>query len=210
MLDELPAGWAEAHVILTAANSEQADRAALVLAPLAPGRSGRTFRLSVYGSGRGGPSPAVVLRALGRLEAEGVDARLSLPETAAYAVAPPREQGPPTGLLGESWNELVARLPEDWSDLYLELELASSDEIDRAALLLGPVNPLLHEGARPAFRFRSARRSGYGAAAEMTHRCLTRLDEQHIGGRLRLLRVFSDTAPVLTQGPVWREGGRAI
>jgi hypothetical protein len=39
---------------------------------------------------------------------------------------------------------------------------------------------------------------------------LARLDEQGIAGTLRVLRVQSSTAPVLTQGSVWREGGRAI
>jgi hypothetical protein len=164
----------------------------------------------VTASGGDGSSIEAVRRILERLDREVEDARLALAGTSAFelAPAPPVETGPER--LAEDFDDLVARLPADWSDLYLELELASSADVDRAALLLGPVNPFLHEGARPAFRFRSARRFGYGAAPQMTRRSLERLDEEGIAGKLRLLRVQSDTAPVLTQGPVWREGGRAI
>lgn len=209
MLETLPAGWSEARVVLTVADEAQASRAALVLASLAPGRTGGTFRLEIAAPGRGGRSPDAVRRALERLEAEGIDARLSLPDGAAFEIGPPTPQAP-VAQLAESWDALLRRLPADWSDLYAEVELASSDEVDRAALLLGPVNPFLHQGARPALRFRSARRFGYGAAPVMARRCLARLDEAHVAGSLRLLRVLSDTAPMLTQGPVWRESGRAI
>ena len=60
------------------------------------------------------------------------------------------------------------------------------------------------------FRFRVARQFGYGAAPEMTRRCLERLDEEGISGGLTVLRVLSSTRPVATQGPVWRIGGRAV
>jgi hypothetical protein len=44
----------------------------------------------------------------------------------------------------------------------------------------------------------------------MVHRCLERLDEEGIRGRVRILRALSDTQPVGTQGPVWRVGGRSV
>ena len=62
----------------------------------------------------------------------------------------------------------------------------------------------------PGFSFRVARTSGYGASPEMGRRCLARLDEVGILGRLRILRVLSDTRPVATQGPVWYAGGKVI
>jgi hypothetical protein len=208
ILASLPTGWSSVRLVITV-GQEHADRAALILAPLAPGRSGSTFRILVDESGGEGPSVGAVRRVLERLDREVEDARLSLPGTAAFQIAPPPVETP-RERLAESFDQLSQRLPEDWSDLYLELELASSADIDRAALLLGPVNPFLREGLRPAFRFRAARRFGYGAAPEMTRRSIERLDEAGIAGKLKLLRVQSDTAPVLTQGPVWREDGRAI
>ena len=55
-----------------------------------------------------------------------------------------------------------------------------------------------------------ARRFGYGAAPNMTRRCLERVDEEQIFGELRILRVLSDTHPVATQGPVWYLDGRSV
>ncbi len=209
ILGALPPNWAEARLALAVPDEAQADRAAVMLAPLTPGRSGSSFRLTVSATGSGGPSPEAVRRVLERLEAQGVDARLALPGTASFQTAPPTPHEPRAGLAGR-WDELVARLPVDWSDVYVELELASSDDLDRAALLLGPVNPLLYEGPRPVFRFRAARSVGYGAATAMARRVLARLDEEEIAGSLRLLREHADVDRAHTQGIVWREGGRAV
>jgi hypothetical protein len=97
------------------------------------------------------------------------------------------------------------------SDLYAELELASSDYLERAALLLAPANPARWKaGSRPVYRFRIASRFGYGASAKMARRCFERLDEEAIRGRLRVLWALSDTKPVYTQGPVWYVGGSAV
>ena len=111
--------------------------------------------------------------------------------------------------LGEQWQQALASLPADWSDLYAEIELDSSDYLERGALLLAPVNPARVKGGS-GYRFRVARRFGYGASAEMTHRCLERLDGEGISGSFRVLRALSDTKPVSTQGPVWYVGGRAV
>lgn len=209
ILEELPTGWTEARLVLTVPDAEQADRAALIVGSLSPGRSGSSFHLRVASSGRGGPSPDATRRVLVRLEGEGVDARLAAPETDAVAVAPRTDEAP-RRQLAAAWDELVTGLADDWSDLYLEVELASSDDLERSALLLGPVNPLLRDGPRPALRFRAAHRFGYGAAPQMVRRVLARLDEDGIAGRLRLLRMQSDVNPVHTQGLVWREAGRAV
>jgi hypothetical protein len=87
--------------------------------------------------------------------------------------------------------------------------LRSSDQLERAALLIAPMNP-----TRPsdtlALRFRVAHHFGYGVSAEMARRCLERLDEESIPGEVRIMNVLSDTDPVGTQGPVWRIGGRAV
>jgi len=103
----------------------------------------------------------------------------------------------------------VANLPPDWSDLLCEVELGSSDYLQRAALLLAPINPATIPG-RSAFTFRVAHRFGYGASAPMTRRCLLRADGDGITGSVSIARVLSDTHNVDTQGPVWYVGGRAL
>jgi len=111
--------------------------------------------------------------------------------------------------LAEQWQEALAALPPDWSDVYAEVELDSSDYLERGALLLAPVNPARVPG-RLAYRFRIARRFGYGASGEMARRCFERLDGERMSGRFSVLRALSDTKPVYTQGPVWYVGGRAV
>jgi hypothetical protein len=71
------------------------------------------------------------------------------------------------------------------------------------------VNPARYGGVA-GFRFRCARRFGYGASAGMTRRCLERLDHEEIRGSVEILRALADTKPVQTQGPVWYLGGRSV
>jgi hypothetical protein len=147
-------------------------------------------------------------RLLRRLDRELGGGQLELQGTTAAALRP--ELVYPQ--LAETWDRELATLPPDWSDLLAEAEFRASDQLDRVALLLSPVNP----GRRPnepdamALRFRCARNFGYGASAQMVRRCLERCDAEHIRGTVRILRALSDTHPVATQGPVWYVGGRTL
>jgi len=199
----LPEGWTSARLSLGVAEDADADRVALVLAGLAPGRTGTSFRLEVTRT----RNPESIFR---RLDREGTRGRVDLIGTDAGPVETPiveapRRQAP----LPRQWDELVSDLPPDWSELYAEIELASSDYLSRAALLLAPVNPARF-GGPAVLRFRSARAAGYGTAPEMARRCFERLDAEGISGSVRALRVLSHTAHAATQGPVWRVGGRSV
>jgi hypothetical protein len=186
------------------AEDERADRTALVLASLTPGRTGSWFRFAV----RHDQEPVRVLR---RLDDEGIRGLLDAVSTQSRAPAATREPVREERVhpLTAQWDELTGGLPPDWSDIYGEVELRSSDFLQRGALLLSPVNPA-HYGGPTTLRFRVAQTSGYGAAPGMARRCLERLDEEHITGALRFLRVLSATSHVSTQGPVWREAGRSV
>jgi hypothetical protein len=201
---ELPGGWDDARLLLTVDGRSDERRAGGLLAPLAPGRSGRAFRVSVARRGAG-PSAGAVRRALRRLDEERIAGHLELLTATEPTLAAPVERAS----LAASWAEAVETLPADWSDLSVELELRSTDQLERAALLCAPVNPSRVPG-RPAFRFRVARRAGYGASPEMTHRCLERLDAEDVRGAVAIVRALSDTRHVQTQGPVWYVGGKAI
>jgi hypothetical protein len=200
----LPADWADARLELTVADEERADRAAALLGPLMPGRFGRRIRFFTARRGAG-PGPEAVRRLLELLDEERIDAELTLLASGQATEVPATHR--PT-LVG-SWQAALATLPDDWSDLYCELELTSSDHFDRAALLMAPLNPARF-GGTPGFRFRVARSFGYGASEQMVRRCLERLDEERIPGELRVLRALSDTKPVGTQGPVWYVGGKSV
>ncbi len=200
MLSELPPDWPSAELALTVSDPAQAARAAGLLGPLAPGRSGATIR---FGCSRTGTDN--VAKLLAKLDRERIAGSLELEATAVPAPAEDAEEAP----LAESWAGELAALPADWSDLFAEVEFTSSDHLAPAALCLAPLNPL-RDGERLAFRFRSARRFGYGAAEPVVRRCFERVDEAGIPGTVRVIHVFSDTNPVGTQGPVWFVGGRNV
>ena len=201
---ELPAEWADARLAVTVPNPSQRSRAAALLGPAGPGIAGDDLRLTVSRTG-GGIGPDQLSKLLGKLDDERIRGTLGLLDTGERA---PRVE-PPRLRLARAWAEAVSTLPPDWSDLHGELELTSSDHLQRAALLLAPLNPSRVQ-VQSAFRFRVAHTFGYGASPQMTSRCFERLDEEGIPGRLTILRVLSDTHNVDTQGPVWRVGGKAV
>ena len=203
---DLPERWEEARLSFVVEDAGAVPGAAAVLAPLGPGRYGDELRFVVRRSGSGG---AQALRnLLGRLDRkriwgtlEFVDARSSAAPEPAVPTPGPR--------LAVAWDEALAALPPDWSDLLCELELDSSDYLPRAALLGAPFNPTRNPSAL-ALRFRVSGKQGYGAAPGMTRRCLERMDEEGITGRLAVLNALSETENVGTQGPVWRVAGRSV
>jgi hypothetical protein len=200
----LPAEWADARFVLTVDDASRADRAASLLTAFEPGRVGGQVRFSVP---RRGGRLEQARRMMERLDRERITGSLELVTASESApeTVETRAAWPPAA---EQWDAAVAALPEDWTDLYAQVELASSDFLERGALLMGPVNPARY-GAAVGFRFRVGR-YGYGAAPGMTRRCLERLDSEGIGARFTILHYLSDTQPVMTQGPVWYLEGRPV
>ena len=194
----LPVDWADARLVLIVDDATRAERAAALLAPLGPGKAGPRIQLTVS---RQGGAVERLRRLLARIDKERIRGRLEL-VTYSAGIVEPGEVRASWPALEEAWLSAVAALPADWSDLYAEVEMASSDFLDVGALRLAPLNP-----SRPdrglAFRFRVARSFGYGASSEMAGRCMARLDEEGIRGRLLILWALSDTKAVATQGPVW-------
>jgi hypothetical protein len=201
---ELPDDWVEARIVLTVTDVGRCDRAAALLGPANPGRRGRAIRFAAgrYGAGVG---PEGVRRLLRRLDSEGIAGTLALAATARAPRVEVQQREP----LRTQWERGLAGLPADWSDLYAEVRFDSTDYVERAALLLAPVNPSRY-GGRNALRFRCAHHFGYGVSPEMAARCLERCDEDGITGEAEILHALSDTYPVGTQGPVWLIGGRSV
>jgi len=201
---ELPRGWRAASLELAPDDPGAAERVAMILGPAAPGRRGTAFRVDVVRESQAfGTSEALFRRVLHRLDEEGIGARLTL---AAPAEERAEEPVAAQGALAGQWVGLLESLPSDWSHLMAQVELDSSDYVDRGALLLAPANPSLR-GGETTLQFRSARTVGYGVSAGMARRCFERLDGERITGEVSILHVVSDARPVATQGPVWRNGG---
>jgi hypothetical protein len=197
--------WRDAQLELVIEDETERSRVLALLAPAGPGRSGDKIRFDATRSGAG-VGPEAVRRLARRIDEEGIGGTLAL--VSSHDATPGAM--PLRASLAADWDATVATLPADWSDLLCELELTSSDHVERSALLIAPINPVPHSTVRPGFRFRAAHTFGYGAAPGMVRRCLARLDEEGIPGELRVVLALSDTRPVGTQGPVWYVGGKAV
>ncbi len=203
LLQELPNDWEEASILVRLSDEDAARRAAALLLSLNPGRHGKVVRFVV--SRTGTPLPDLALRGLRRIDAVWLTGVLVLVSSTRAAPRPEK----PRASLAAAWDVEVAALPPDWSDVYAELELRSTEHLEQGALLAAPINPARID-ERPAFRFRCARQFGYGAAPGMVRRCLERLDSADIRGEVHILRALSDTKPWATQGPVWYVDGRPV
>jgi hypothetical protein len=188
---ELPAGWNRAELRLEVRDRESASRAASLLGPAQPFRAEPTaLRFTTARDGTA-VSPDNLTRLLRRVDDARIGGTLTLAGTEQAPARAERE---------------VVPLAEGWE---CELELLSTDYIERAAVLCIQMNPR-RDGKRTALRFRAARQAGYGVAPEMARRCLERCDAEAIRGTVNVLRVLSDTQLVQTQGPVWIMSGRTV
>lgn len=201
----LPDGWSEARLSF----DPEADisDAAAILAPLGPGRVGDELRVHVTRAGSGAERARNVLgrlderRAWGNLRLLGVTSEAPV----ATTLPPPRA----ARTLVESWEDVQAELPPDWSNVLCQLSLDSSDRVPRAALLGAPLNPTRVPG-EVAIRFRASGKQGYGTSPGMVRRCLERMDAEQITGRISVVFGLSDADNAATQGPVWRVAGRSV
>ena len=157
----------EARLVLHAEGNTNAGRAAVLLAPANPLRHG--YDVTFYAAPHGAATaPKAVARLLTRLDAEGV---LAAARARRRGRGRGRQLRRATNWLADAWDHLTAHLPEDWSDLYAQVDLDSSDYLEPAALNLAPVNPARYDDSA-GFRFRSARRFGYGASPQMVQALL--------------------------------------
>ncbi|RDI73374.1 hypothetical protein Gocc_2974 [Gaiella occulta] len=207
--ENLPARWEDVRLTLTTEQPGDLPRAAQVLAPLGPGKVRSTLVLRVRRAG-GAQGPEAARRLFARLDESRTWAQLEQVQAHVDGEGGmPDERGAAEVPVAATWDAALAPLPAGWSDLLCELEVDSSDYLDRAALLCAPLNPT-REAPRLAFTFRCSGRSGYGVSPGMARRCFERLDGAGISGRTRVLRVLCDTDNVDTQGPVWLVGGKTL
>jgi hypothetical protein len=196
---QLDADW---DVVSLSFVPEDMSRAAAVLAPLGPGRSGRELRFQVS---RHGAGPDGLENLLNRLDRKRVWGELALVDA---QVVPREEPSAPTEptrrrKLAEQWDTAIATLPPGWRDLDVALHLDSTDFLASAALAGAPLNPSRVPG-EIALRFRVTEHGlgGYGAPPGMARRCLERMDTAGITGELRLLGALANVDYVYTQGTV--------
>ncbi len=92
--------------------------------------------------------------------------------------------------LAETFDDILASLPSDWSDLELDLRVEESRYID-ATVLLVQVNPQPYSHHDWHWRLLVAHQFGHAAAAPAVHGTLRLVDEAGIPGELVLREVRS-------------------
>ena len=217
ILRGLPRGWERARLELTVEEAEEADRAAVILAPAAPGPPGRTFACtSRRGAGGLGTTPDWPGACSRGSTGQGIRGRLcgsprherrrqdAAPSAARPRGSARRSRPPGTRSCGDC--------RPTGRDLYAEVELDSSDYLERGALLLAPVNPLARGG--PGFRFRAASHAATASRRRWPGAASSGSTTRARGGRLRVLRVLSDTSrrhagPRVARGRAGGVTGRA-
>jgi hypothetical protein len=88
--------------------------------------------------------------------------------------------------LAEEFQEVVETLPDDWTDLALDLRIADETRYVDAAVMLAQVNAQPYSHAEWHWRINVAHRFGHAAASETVRGVLTKLDREGITGELRV------------------------
>ena len=208
----LPTGWESVTLRLRPEQERDLARAAQVLGSMGAGRVGGELALTVSRFG-GSSGPQAATRLFERLDDARVWCELeqqgSISDTVPTAPPPDELAESSSTLLATAWDDLLATLPSDWGVLLCRLEIDSSDELPRTALLGAPLNPSRY-GDDLAFTFRCGRTAGYGVSPAMARRCFERMDGEGLPGRVSVLRLLSDVDNVATQGATWLVGGRVL
>ena len=87
------------------------------------------------------------------------------------------------GLAGD-FDEVLASLPDDWTDLALDLRIFDEGRYIDAAVMLSQVNAQPYSKADWHWRLNVAHRFGHAAAPETVRGTLALLDEEGIEGEL--------------------------
>jgi hypothetical protein len=102
--------------------------------------------------------------------------------------------------LAQEFEAVVESLPDDWTDLGLDLRIADETRYVDAAMLLSQVNAQPYSRAEWHFRINVANRFGHAAAAETVTGILEKLDREGIDGELRVRDAQEGRAEIM---PWW-------
>ena len=88
--------------------------------------------------------------------------------------------------LAQDFDAVVQSLPDDWTDLELDLRIADESRYVDGAVLLSQVNAQPYSRAEWHWRINVAHRFGHAAAPETVKGVLDKLDREGITGELRV------------------------
>src|SRR5215510_12786112 len=88
--------------------------------------------------------------------------------------------------LAQEFQEVVDTLPDDWTDLSLDLRIADEARYVDAAVMLSQVNAQPYSRSEWHWRINVAHRFGHAAAPETVRGILAKLDREGIEGELKV------------------------
>ena len=97
---------------------------------------------------------------------------------------PADEQRPREGQLARTFRRIVESLPDDWTDLELDLRIADESRYVEAAVFMVTCNAQPYSHHDWHWRLRVAHSFGHAASAPTVHGTLALLDEAGIEGEL--------------------------
>jgi hypothetical protein len=101
--------------------------------------------------------------------------------------------------LADTFQQITESLPDDWTDLELDLRIADESRYVEAALYLVTCNARPYSHNDWHWRLLVAHRFGHAASAETVHGTLALLDEAGIEGQMAVRETRTGRAEV-TQG----------
>ncbi len=102
--------------------------------------------------------------------------------------------------LAEAFDEVLASLPDDWTDIALDLRLADESRYVDAAVMLTQINAQPYSRADWHWRINVAHHFGHAAAPETVRGTLAQLDDEGIEGELVVRDIHEGRAEVV---PMW-------
>jgi hypothetical protein len=99
--------------------------------------------------------------------------------------------------LADDFEDIVESLPDDWTDIELDLRIADESRYVDAAVLLSQINAQPYSKADWHWRINVAHQFGHAAAAETVRGTLAVLDREGIEGELRVRDIHEGRAEVV-------------
>jgi hypothetical protein len=99
--------------------------------------------------------------------------------------------------LADTFQDVLDALPDDWTDLELDVRIRDESRYVEGAVLLSTVNAQPYSKHDWHWRIAVAHRFGHAAAAPAVHGALKLLDEAGLDGELAVREVRSGRTPVI-------------
>jgi len=99
--------------------------------------------------------------------------------------------------LADEFSAIVDRLPDDWTDLELDLRIADESQYIDSAVALSQVNAQVYSRAEWHWRLLVSHSFGHAAAAETVKGVLEKLDGEGVAGEMRVSEVREGRSEVV-------------